>query len=426
MASNLIVGEEVRPIGTGHLPPSTDIVPTEGACGIPSVARDIPCRDSSRPSLKEVLLGVRRMEFRANANGDWPFDPEELIRDLVEGRKSLNDPILQATLLDWMESEDYNEFLDLETGEKVLTLSAKRGNVVYATRKTKKRDMIKNALDGRVFDFPVPGFRNRRRTKLLLVTVNFDRSKFTPEEAWAALRSTKIEGLRCENNVMNRLNANFRKIFGPHGTLIAKEAQASGYPAPHMILLLDEPVLVQRHVGKDGKVTWRLAEGRTLDRVGKGLLMRKLSRSDYRRAIDMNPIWKHGFMDIEGIVKEEHGKSGRDTVTYAFKYLVKCLTEDGSNSIKGVPNINSVADPKKRTMLYTHLGNKCFRTRDVSFGKGFKDRLGMLPEKKPESPSKWKRVRTVIGYQHDFIVSYRQQVALHRLRDTLVSQEAVT
>lgn len=380
--------------------------------------------DSSKPRLKDILHTLKRIERRTESNGDWPFETQALIKDLVNHRKSLSDSDLQAILLDWIESEDHNEFIDTETGEKIFALSAKRGNVVYATRKTKKRDTIRNTLDNKIFDFPIPGFRNRRRTRLLFVTVNFNRSKFTAEEAWMALRSTPIEGVDCEYNVLNRLNANFRKIFGPHGTLISKEAQSSGYPAPHIILLLDEPVTVERHVGKDGKVTWRILEDRILNRIGKGSQMRRLSRSDYRKAIDMNPIWRHGFIDFEGIVREERGKSGRDTVTYAFKYIVKCLTDGSSNSISGIPDINSVKDHKLRTMLFTHLGNKCFRTRDISFGRGFKDRIGLLPEAKKEGGSKWKRIRTVADYEYGFISAVREQKSILRFKQIMAEQNA--
>ncbi|MBE6528240.1 MAG: hypothetical protein E7Z64_03620 [Thermoplasmata archaeon] len=332
--------------------------------------------------------------------------------------------MLQAILLDWIESEDYNKFTNLETGEIIYAQSAKRGNVVYATRKTKKRDALKNALEGKVFDYPVKGFRNRRMTRLLLCTVNFDRSKFTCEEAWAALRSTPIEGLDYTYNVINKLNANISKIFGKHGTLTSKEAQSSGYPAPHLIFILDEPVMVQRHVGKDGHVSWRLCDSRILDRIGKGISMRKLCRKDYRSVIDRNPIWKHGFIDFEGIVSEEGSRSGRDAITYPFKYLVKCLTEGGKNSIKDVPDINSVKDKDKRTMLFTHLGNKCFRTRDVSFGKGFKDRVGMLPEAKNEGPSEWKRIRTMADYEYNFISAVNEQRSIQRFKNIMAEQTA--
>ena len=80
--------------------------------------------------------------------------------------------------------------------------------------------------------------------------------------------------------------------------------------------------------------------------------MRKLCRTDYRKAIDQNPIWKHGFIDFEGIVREKGSKSGRDAITYAFKYLVKCLTEDGSASIRDISDINSVDDQKNYAQCY--------------------------------------------------------------------------
>ena len=314
--------------------------------------------------------------------------------------------------------------MNLETGETIYAQSAKRGDVVYATRKTKKRDAVKNAIEGKIFDYPVKGFRNRRMTRLLLCTVNFDRSKFTCEEAWAALRSTPIEGLDYTFNVINKLNANISKIFGKHGTLTSKEAQSSGYPAPHMIFILDEPVMVERHVGKDNKVSWRLCDQKILNRVGKGSIMRRLARTDYRMAIKKNPIWKYGFIDFEGIVSEEGSRSGKDAITYPFKYLVKCLTQDGKNSIKDVPDINLVKDKDKRTMLFTHLGNKCFRTRDVSFGKGFKDRIGMLPEAKKEGPSEWKRIRTLTGYEYNFISAVNEQRSIQRFRETIAEQNS--
>ncbi len=161
--------------------------------------------------------------------------------------------------------------------------------------------------------------------------------------------------------------------------------------------------MMDRHTGKGGSVSWRLCDPRILNRIGKGPLMRRLCRTDYRKAISMNPIWKHGFIDFEGIVKGDGSKSGRDTVSYAFKYLVKCLTEDGKSSIKDLPDISSVKDKGLRTMLFTHLGNKCFRTRDVSFGKGFKDRIGLLPEPTTEEKSPWKRVKTITELEYGLI-----------------------
>ena len=380
----------------------------------------------SRPRFKDVYRMAKKAKRRTGFGGAWPHEPNGLMIELLSNQRSIDDPELQAQLLDWIESEDRNKFLNTETGEIVYAQSAKRGNKVYATRKTKKRDQIKAALDGKEFDIPVDGFRNRRWTRLLLVTVNFDRSKFTKEEAWAALRSTPTEGLECKYNVLNNLNANITKIFGKHGTLTSKEAQSSGYPAPHCIYILDKPTMVERHVGKDGKVTWRLCDTRILDRIGKGLQMRKLSKKNYRKAIEMNPIWKNGFIDFEGIVRDNGSKSGRDTISYVFKYLVKCLVEDSGSKISDLHDINSAKDPSLRTMLFTHLGNKCFRTRDVSFGKGFKERIGLLPETSDFSNgSVWKRIRTVTQLEYSLVEAHDQLASIMKSK-RIATKEAIT
>lgn len=71
------------------------------------------------------------------------------------------------------------KFVNLETGEIVYVQSAKREMLYMLTKKTKNRDRVKDALGGKIFNHPVLRFRNRRMTRLLLATVNFDRSKFT-------------------------------------------------------------------------------------------------------------------------------------------------------------------------------------------------------------------------------------------------------
>lgn len=376
-------------------------------------------------SMREVRKHLSPMKHRTKSCGDWSYEQNQLMLDLVDGRKSLRDVQLQSEFLDWIETPDYNKFRNLETNEIVYAQVAKRGNVAYAARKAKNRDSMKDALDGKVFDEPLKGSHDLRRTRLLLITTTFDNSLFSMEEAWAALRSKPIEGSETVYNVLNKLNANISKIFGKHGTLISKEAQSNGYPAPHIIVLLDKPVIVKRHVGKNGHISYRLFDPHILNRVGKGDLMRKLCKKDHRVAIEQNPIWPYGFIDIEGIVSENGSRSCKNAILYPFKYMTKCLTEDGSNSIKDVPDISSVEDKGLRTMLYTHFGNKCFRTRDVSFGKAFKDRIGMLPSTKESSDHIWKRVRTVNQLEYEWIKAYDQAVS-EAAKVVSLSKEAIT
>ena len=298
----------------------------------------------------------------------------DLMSKLVNGEITMADDSLQNDLLTWMRKEDYNVFKNLQTGEEIYALSCKRGNKVYATRKTQQKNQILDVLDGKEFDHPMRGFPNRRWTRLLMITVSFDRDQFTMEEAWAALRSKPIEGCESRCNLINRLDANLRKVFGPHGKLLCEEAQQDGYPAPHMIIVLDEPVMVEHHRGRNGE-SWRLCDPRLLRRIGKDTMARKLAFKDPKKLIRINPLWKHGFIDIQGIVKGSRFKHKKNAISYPFKYLTKCLTEESSSLIESLDSINEVKDKGLRTTLFTHFGNKCFRTRDISYGKGFRDRI---------------------------------------------------
>ncbi len=75
-------------------------------------------------------------------------------------------------------------------------------------------------------------------------------------------------------------------------------------------------------------------------------------------------------------------------------------------------------------MLYTHLANKCFRTRDISFGKKFKERVGLLPTTKDSGESLWRRLRTIPGFVHDDIIKAEQRRALKKLRELYSNRES--
>ena len=174
----------------------------------------------------------------------WYPDTDQLILDLANGKRSIHDPDLQERLLKWMSDEQYDLFLNMESGERIYALVRKHGNKAYATRKTEQKNKLCRALDGKEFDHPIGGRGNLRMTRLLFITVNFDREKCTPAQAWYAIRSTPVEGCKRDYNVLNKLNANITKIFGRHHILTCKEAQASGYPAPHIISRIWETNLI--------------------------------------------------------------------------------------------------------------------------------------------------------------------------------------
>lgn len=176
---------------------------------------------------------------------------------------------LQETRLDYVEKQVCIEFYNEEMHEFFYALVAKRGNLQYAMKKGAVCDEISETVSDIVFDGPVPGFRNLGRTRFLFVTLTFDPRKFTAEEAWASLKSTRSKGMDSLYNVINGFAANISKIFGTNGKLVSKEAQANGYPAPHLLIVLDEPVLVRRKKVKGDIVSGTSTAPCSLNALGR-------------------------------------------------------------------------------------------------------------------------------------------------------------
>ena len=76
----------------------------------------------------------------------------------------MKDEYLQATTLDWLQSNDYNHFKNQETGVDLYSLVCKRGNKVYATRKSVKMDEMVRLLDENEFDYPIGSSGKYRMT----------------------------------------------------------------------------------------------------------------------------------------------------------------------------------------------------------------------------------------------------------------------
>ena len=151
--------------------------------------------------------------------------------------------------------------------------------------------------------------------------------------------------------------------------------------------------------------------------------MRSLYSRNHSAAISRNPIWSYSLFDVQGIIKNAGFGRYRNEVTYLFKYLTKCFSGKTSDLISDLDTINE-APEKLRTMLYTHLANKCFRTRDISFGKKFKERVGLLPTGRDSSESPWRLLRTIPGFVHDDIVRAEQRRALKKLRELYSNLES--
>jgi hypothetical protein len=164
----------------------------------------------------------------------------------------------------------------------------------------------------------------------------------------------------------NRFKANLTKIFGSRASVTAKEAQSNGYPAPHILLLLDKPVRVRRHCGKKG-LSWRIEENGILEK--------------------MRNAWPWGFIDVEAVVGSENRKChGYSTpVNYLAKYLTKHLDLTKYPELAEARTIQEIPNGQ-RTAVFTHLWNRILRSRDFYVSKAFKDRLNRMSISTPVEP----------------------------------------
>ncbi len=309
-------------------------------------------------------------------------------------------------------------FEDKVSKERVCSPVCRRGNRQYAMKKARQRDAFLEGIGRKVLDHPHGSNPNYRDTQALLITVTFDKKRFTKEESWTHLSSTEIEGSDIKTGVLNDLTSNLRDIFGPLCKITVKEAQEDGYPAPHMIVFLDRPVTVKLHKGRYGQ-SWRIVDPRILRRIGKDPALRRLSRKNHVDAIRLNPIWKYGFIDIQGIVKEDRFRNRRDAVSYAYKYLTKSLVDDHGRELEQLDTISGCRTKSMRIALWGHLANKSFGLRDITYGKKVKEFLEMLPEESDEEepqPTRWEFKRTMPRFVYEDMVIKRAKKMLRKFK----------
>ena len=264
------------------------------------------------------------------------------------------DDLVQA----YREWKSIDVILTFKKGEEeVESISSKRGNKVYAKRKWKKYKQLHAGMDGLVWDYDVQGARRNvmRKTHLLFITLTFDRS-YSIQESWRLITSRGGE--------LNRFSTRLHKILGNKATYKAKEAQSSGYAAPHILCIVDRPVTAFKYKGK-----WRVQNREVLEQI--------------KRA------WPHGFVDVQACVG---GKvEGRGVMSYIMKYQTKTV------------DVDYLSPQQLKIAELTHAWNKVYGCRDV-ISKQFLHRLNLLhvePQEDVEA-SGWELVH--IEYSPDLMI----------------------
>jgi hypothetical protein len=277
-------------------------------------------------------------------NGKITIDQDDLLREYRKWR-------------------DQDVILNFENpnGECIEAISPKRGNRQYAKRKRRRYQELQSGMDGLKWDFAIPKTRSNviRKTHLLFITLTFNRS-YSIQESWQLCTSKGGE--------LNRFSARLHKILGNKATFKAKEAQASGYAAPHILCIIDRPLTAFKHKGK-----WRLQNREILEQIKKA--------------------WPHGYVDIMACV--DGRIEGKGVLSYMMKYSTKVVSLDPMN-----PNKTHIAE-------LTHAWNKIFGTRDV-ISKQFLERLNLHKQDKTEDkePSGWELISIEISLNMNMILQH--------------------
>jgi len=299
----------------------------------------------------------------------WEYDSPVFREEFESGDYRVDENHALRNFFHWLSLDYILTFENEETGEQFSKVSPKRGNKEFAKRKWRKVREMNEGMKGLGFDFDATGHRGiYKMTYMVLITLTF-RQDISKERAWYLLHTKGQE--------LNRFNARLRKIFGSKATLRVKEAQANGYPAPHILLIVDRPIRVKRHRGKRG-FSWRLASRILVNQV--------------------KSAWKWGFVDVEAVVIYDGGRyrGYHSPINYLTKYLTKSLDLSDHPELFKAKGMDEIP-MELRARVRTHLWNKIARSRDLYISKAFKERLKVIPPRldrydlilKPDCCERW-------------------------------------
>ena len=240
-------------------------------------------------------------------------------------------PVIKEQFINYVSDDKYSVLYNPKEDKYIFPLAPKRGNKSYAYKQGKKFKPIMKAFEERSFSKAVNSRLAKYLTSALLITFTYDHKLWTIPDAWRSVTS-------AVNSFKSYLTKTLKISYG---SFLSKEGTKSGYPAPHLIILLDNTVAAFRHRGK-----WRVQSQSLVN--------------------DLKNAWARyscgSFCDIQAIVEGKVGK--RNAISYALKYATKTVSLDLDN-----PN---------DTAIYTHAFQKLYNLRN-QVSKDFLQRIDHAP-----------------------------------------------
>ncbi|MCL2032770.1 MAG: hypothetical protein FWG96_05835 [Methanomassiliicoccaceae archaeon] len=185
-------------------------------------------------------------------------------------RSLLSDPnfikTMQSSFIDKMKDAKYSIIRNEVTGEYIFPMTPFRGNKAHSRKKRKRMQPIIDAFAEKEFSRPVKGMRPSevRQVHALMITSSYTRDysneehtkqgfpikKWNSYDAWKSItplvNQFKMELSRIVGEYHLELNEENNKQSS-YGSCLVKEGCADMYPAPHLIILFDKPMLAHRY-----------------------------------------------------------------------------------------------------------------------------------------------------------------------------------
>ena len=265
-------------------------------------------------------------------------DIKGLDRSFLENPE--NRSAIQSAFVDKVNDNKYSIVRNEVTGELFFPMVPYRGNPAYARKKHKRIQPIIDAYRNKEFSKSVNGSRSSeiRMVYAIMVTLSFARSNSTavttshgfPVKPWGSWEAW--EALKGSNSIINQFKVELSRAIGStYGACTVKEGCKDDYPAPHMVVIFDKPVIAHRW-GKQ----WLL--GKPNDRS----LVDEIQSSWERIAGSHCKV--NAIIDAKGFA-------------YVFKYIQKSVNT----------NVSSIDDMTESELvcLNTHLNHALHDLNDV-------------------------------------------------------------
>ena len=282
---------------------------------------------------------------------------------------------LLPDLVAYIDTEYYNVFRNLDTGECSASPVSRRGNPQYALRQSRKKSDLSKILRDSSISYD---FGGHTYSHLLFLTLTIDR-KIMGRDAANLFITTRGKGI-------SRFFARLEKhIEGGYSKVLVKESTSSGYPAVHVLLHLDKAVRIAFHRKSD---SYRPDPS---DPYTKNLLGKLKNLSDWN---SKSPLWGVGFIDVYAFTSDDLGIKGySNPINYIAKYISKSLDIDKVPELRQCKRVSELPI-KFRTAVWTILNNLIWNSHTWVISRSFKDDMKRIKEKLEKFKGNWLWVGT--------------------------------